>query len=128
MPRMFGAAVVWRVLDRSNIHLSLDKVGLRKDELEVMRSLIKKPNGIIIVTGPTGCGKTTTLYAALSELNEPTTKILTAEDPVEYDIDGLIQCQINTDQGLKFARLLRPFLRQAADIMLVGEILDLAPA
>ena len=128
LPTMFGESVVMRVLDRSNIQLSLDKVGLRKDELEVMRSLIKKPNGIIIVTGPTGCGKTTTLYAALSELNEPTTKILTAEDPVEYDIDGLIQCQINTDQGLTFARLLRSFLRQDPDIILVGEIRDLETA
>ncbi|MCH7848965.1 MAG: Flp pilus assembly complex ATPase component TadA [Planctomycetes bacterium] len=128
LPTMFGESVVLRVLDRSNIQLSLDKVGLRKDELEVMRSLIKKPNGIIIVTGPTGCGKTTTLYAALSELNEPTTKILTAEDPVEYDIDGLIQCQINTDQGLTFARLLRSFLRQDPDIILVGEIRDLETA
>ena len=128
LPTMFGESVVLRVLDRSNIQLSLDKVGLRKDELEVMRSLIKKPNGIIIVTGPTGCGKTTTLYAALSELNEPTTKILTTEDPVEYDIDGLIQCQINTDQGLTFARLLRSFLRQDPDIILVGEIRDLETA
>jgi len=128
LPTMFGESVVMRVLDRSNIQLSLDKVGLRKDELEVMRLLIKKPNGIIIVTGPTGCGKTTTLYAALSELNEPTTKILTAEDPVEYDIDGLIQCQINTDQGLTFARLLRSFLRQDPDIILVGEIRDLETA
>jgi type IV pilus assembly protein PilB len=93
-----------------------------------MRSLIVKPNGIIIVTGPTGCGKTTTLYAALSELNQPTTKILTAEDPVEYDIDGLIQCQINADQGLTFARLLRSFLRQDPDIILVGEIRDLETA
>ncbi len=128
LPTMFGESVVMRVLDRSNVQLSLDKVGLRKDELEVMRSLIVKPNGIIIVTGPTGCGKTTTLYAALSELNEPTTKILTAEDPVEYDIDGLIQCQINTDQGLTFARLLRSFLRQDPDIILVGEIRDLETA
>ena len=128
LPTMFGESVVMRVLDRSNIQLSLDKVGLRTDELEVMRSLITKPNGIIIVTGPTGCGKTTTLYAALSELNEPTTKILTAEDPVEYDIDGLIQCQINADQGLTFARLLRSFLRQDPDIILVGEIRDLETA
>ncbi len=128
LPTMFGESVVMRVLDRSNVQLSLDKVGLRKDELEVMRSLIVKPNGIIIVTGPTGCGKTTTLYAALSELNQPTTKILTAEDPVEYDIDGLIQCQINTDQGLTFARLLRSFLRQDPDIILVGEIRDLETA
>ena len=112
LPTIFGESVVLRVLDRSNIQLSLDRIGLRADELDTLRDLIRKPNGIIVVTGPTGCGKTTTLYAALSELNEPTTKILTAEDPVEYDIDGLVQSQINTDQGLTFARLLRPFLRR----------------
>ena len=128
LPTMFGESVVMRVLDRSNIQLSLDKVGLRKDELEDVRSLVEKPNGIIIVTGPTGSGKTTTLYAALSELNEPTTKILTAEDPVEYDIDGLIQCQVNTEQGLTFPRLLRSFLRQDPDIILVGEIRDVETA
>ncbi|MCZ6445069.1 MAG: ATPase, T2SS/T4P/T4SS family [Planctomycetota bacterium] len=128
LPTMFGESVVLRVLDRSNIQLSLDKIGLRNDELEQLRSLIRKPNGIVVVTGPTGCGKTTTLYAALSELNEPTTKILTAEDPVEYDIDGLIQSQINAEQGLTFARLLRHFLRQDPDIILVGEIRDLETA
>ncbi len=128
LPTMFGESVVMRVLDRSNVQLSLDKIGLRDDELEKVRGLIKKPNGIIVVTGPTGCGKTTTLYAALNELNEPTTKILTAEDPVEYDIDGLVQAQVNTDQGLTFARLLRSFLRQDPDIILVGEIRDLETA
>ena len=128
LPTMFGESVVLRVLDRSNVQLSLDKIGLRDDELLQIRGLIKKPNGIIVVTGPTGCGKTTTLYAALSELNEPTRKILTAEDPVEYDIDGLIQAQVNTDQGLTFARLLRSFLRQDPDIILVGEIRDLETA
>jgi type IV pilus assembly protein PilB len=128
LPTMFGESVVMRVLDRSNVALSLDKIGFRDDELQQMRDLSRKPNGIIIVTGPTGCGKTTTLYAALAELNEPTTKILTAEDPVEYDIDGLIQCQINTDQNLTFARLLRSFLRQDPDVILVGEIRDLETA
>jgi len=128
LPTMFGESVVMRVLDRSNVQLSLDKVGFRDDELKEVRELIKKPNGIVIVTGPTGCGKTTTLYAALNELNDPITKILTAEDPVEYDIDGLIQCQVNVDQGLTFARLLRSFLRQDPDIILVGEIRDLETA
>ncbi len=128
LPTMFGESVVMRVLDRSNVQLSLDKIGLPDEELQQIRTLIHKPNGIIVVTGPTGCGKTATLYAALSELNEPTTKILTAEDPVEYDIDGLIQAQINTDQGLTFARLLRSFLRQDPDIILVGEIRDLETA
>lgn len=128
LPTLFGESVVMRVLDRSNVQLSLDKVGLRNDDLDKLRTLIKKPNGIVIVTGPTGSGKTTTLYAALNELNEPTTKILTAEDPVEYDIDGLVQCQVNTEQELTFARLLRSFLRQDPDIILVGEIRDLETA
>ncbi|MAB83336.1 MAG: pilus assembly protein PilB [Phycisphaerae bacterium] len=128
LPTMFGESVVMRVLDRGNVQLSLDKVGLRGDELELVRDMIRKPNGIVLLTGPTGCGKTTTLYASLSELNEPTTKILTAEDPVEYDIDGLVQCQVNTDQELTFAKLLRSFLRQDPDIILVGEIRDLETA
>jgi len=128
LPTMFGESVVMRVLDRSNVQLSLDRVGLRDDDLERVRSLITKPNGIVVVTGPTGSGKTTTLYAALNELNEPGVKILTAEDPVEYDIDGLVQCQVNVEQELTFARLLRSFLRQDPDIILVGEIRDLETA
>jgi len=125
LPTLFGESVVLRVLDRSNVQLSLDKIGMRDEELGIFRQLMQKPNGIIINTGPTGCGKTTTLYAALSELNEPDVKILTAEDPVEYDIDGLIQCQIKVDVGMTFARALRSFLRQDPDIILVGEIRDL---
>lgn len=128
LPTMFGESVVMRVLDRSNVQLSLNKIGLRDDELEEMEGLIRKPNGIVLITGPTGSGKTTTLYAALTELNEADTKILTAEDPVEYDIDGMIQCQVNLDQGLTFGRLLRSFLRQDPDIILVGEIRDLETA
>jgi type IV pilus assembly protein PilB len=128
LPTMFGESVVMRVLDKSNVQLSLDRVGLRDDDLERVRSLITKPNGIVVVTGPTGSGKTTTLYAALNELNEPGVKILTAEDPVEYDIDGLVQCQVNVDQELTFARLLRSFLRQDPDVILVGEIRDLETA
>ena len=128
LPTMFGESVVMRVLDRSNVQLSLDRIGLRDDDLDLFRGLCRKPNGIVLVTGPTGSGKTTTLYAALSELNEPDRKILTAEDPVEYDIDGLIQCQVNIDQDLTFARLLRSFLRQDPDTILVGEIRDLETA
>jgi len=128
LPTMFGESVVMRVLDRSNIQLDLDKIGLRDDDLAVVNQLIRKPNGIIIVTGPTGSGKTTTLYAALNTLNEPDVKILTAEDPVEYDIDGLIQVQIRAEVGLTFARALRSFLRQDPDIILVGEIRDLETA
>ncbi len=128
LPTMFGESVVLRVLDRSNVRLDLDRVGLRDDDLTVMRQLISKPNGIIINTGPTGSGKTTTLYAALNELNDPGVKILTSEDPVEYDIDGLIQVQVRPDIGLTFARALRSFLRQDPDIILVGEVRDLETA
>ncbi|MEY3143074.1 MAG: Flp pilus assembly complex ATPase component TadA [Planctomycetota bacterium] len=128
LPTMFGESVVLRILDRSNVQLSLDKVGLPPDDLEKFRTLINKPNGIVVVTGPTGSGKTTTLYAALNELNDPGVKILTAEDPVEYDVQGLIQCQVNLDQELTFAKLLRSFLRQDPDIILVGEIRDLETA
>ena len=128
LPTMFGESVVLRVLDRSNVQLRLDRLGLRDDELNAFRQLMRKPNGIIVNTGPTGSGKTTTLYAALQELNDPEVKILTAEDPVEYDIDGLVQVQIRTEVGLTFARALRSFLRQDPDIILVGEIRDLETA
>ena len=91
LPTMFGESVVLRVLDRSQVSFDLEKLGLRPDDVKTFRQLIHKPNGIVIVTGPTGCGKTTTLYSALNELNSIDTKIITTEDPVEYDIDGLIQ-------------------------------------
>ena len=128
LPTMWGESVVMRVLDRSNVELELDRIGFREDELVRFRKLIAKPNGIVIVTGPTGSGKTTTLYAALAELNKIETKILTAEDPVEYDIDGLCQCQVNPDANTTFARLLRSFLRQDPDIILIGEVRDLETA
>ncbi len=124
LPTMFGESVVMRVLDRSNVQLDLDKLGLREDDLNVTRQLIHKPNGIVICTGPTGSGKTTTLYASLRELNDPSSKLITAEDPVEYDIDGIIQCQIKPDIELTFARILRSMLRQDPDIILIGEIRD----
>ncbi|MEM9753299.1 MAG: ATPase, T2SS/T4P/T4SS family [Planctomycetota bacterium] len=128
LPTMFGESVVMRVLDRTNTSLSLDSVGMQADDLDTFRQLIHKPNGIVIVTGPTGSGKTTTLYSALNELNEISEKILTAEDPVEYDIDGLCQVQVNPDVGLTFASALRSFLRQDPDIILVGETRDLETA
>jgi len=128
LPTIFGESIVMRVLDRSNVELDLDRVGLREDDLDRFRQLMHKPNGIVIVTGPTGSGKTTTLYAALNEMNDIETKILTCEDPVEYDIDGLIQVQVNTEQGLTFAKALRSFLRQDPDIILVGEMRDLETA
>ena len=128
LPTMFGESVVMRILDRGNVQLDLGKVGLRPDDLDGVRQLINKPNGIVIVTGPTGSGKTTTLYAALAELNDLETKILTVEDPVEYDIDGLMQVQVNPDANLTFATALRSFLRQDPDIILVGETRDLETA
>jgi type IV pilus assembly protein PilB len=124
LPTMFGESVVMRVLDRGNVSLDLDKLGLREEDLATFRQLIHKPNGIVVVTGPTGSGKTTTLYSALRELNDPTSKLITAEDPVEYDIDGIIQCQIKPDIELTFARILRAMLRQDPDVILVGEIRD----
>ncbi|MFN5956412.1 MAG: type II secretion system ATPase GspE [Planctomyces sp.] len=128
LPTMWGESVVMRVLDRSNVTLALDRVGLRDDDMSSFRKLINRPNGIVIVTGPTGSGKTTTLYAALQELNDLETKILTCEDPVEYDIDGLCQVQVNPEVELTFAKALRSFLRQDPDVILVGEIRDLETA
>lgn len=128
LPTMFGESVVLRVLDRSQLSFDLEKLGLRQHDIKTIRQLIRKPNGIIIVTGPTGCGKTTTLYSALSELNSIDRKIITTEDPVEYDIDGLIQVQMKPSIGLTFARCLRSILRQDPDIILVGEIRDLETA
>jgi type IV pilus assembly protein PilB len=128
LPTMFGESVVLRVLDRSQAMFDLAALGLRPDDQEIIRKLIHKPNGIIIVTGPTGCGKTTTLYSALHELNDIGTKIITTEDPIEYDIDGIIQVQMKPAIGLVFARCLRSILRQDPDIILVGEIRDLETA
>ncbi len=128
LPTMFGESVVMRVLDRSNVSLDMERLGLREDDIRLFDQLIARPNGIVIVTGPTGSGKTTTLYSALNKLNTIDTKILTSEDPVEYDIDGLIQVQVNPDIGLTFGRCLRSFLRQDPDIVLVGEIRDLETA
>ncbi len=128
LPTMFGESVVLRVLDRTQVNLDLTQLGLREEDMGVVRQLISKPHGIIIVTGPTGSGKTTTLYSCLKDLNTIDVKILTTEDPVEYDIDGMIQCQIKAEIGLTFARCLRSFLRQDPDIILVGEIRDLETA
>jgi type IV pilus assembly protein PilB len=128
LPTMFGESVVIRVLDRTVVQLDLNKVGMDTASLNTFRKLIRKPNGIILVTGPTGSGKTTTLYSALNELNEITDKIITTEDPVEYEIDGICQCQINPDIDLTFANALRSILRQDPDKILVGEIRDLETA
>ncbi len=128
LPTMFGESVVMRVLDRSNVSLDLEKVGLRPNELEKMRQLILKPNGIILVTGPTGSGKTTTLYSCLNEANSPDVKIITTEDPVEYNINGIVQVPIDDEIGVTFAACLRSILRQDPDKILVGEIRDIETA
>jgi type IV pilus assembly protein PilB len=127
LPTMFGESVVLRILDRSQMQLDLAKLGLG-DNLNVLRQLIHKPNGIVLVTGPTGSGKTTTLYAALSELNDIETKVITTEDPIEYDIDGIVQVQMNEAIGVTFAKCLRSILRQDPDVVMVGEIRDLETA
>ncbi len=128
LPTMYGESVVLRILDRSQMQLDLAKLGIRTQELDVVHQLIHKPNGIIIVTGPTGCGKTTTLYAALNELNDIETKVITTEDPIEYDIDGIVQVQMKPDIGVTFAKCLRSILRQDPDVVMVGEIRDLETA
>ncbi|HIE44506.1 MAG TPA: pilus assembly protein PilB, partial [Candidatus Omnitrophica bacterium] len=128
LPTVFGESVVMRVLDKAVLKRSLDELGLLEEDLNKIRRLIKKPNGIILVTGPTGCGKTTTLYATLMELNSPEVKIITTEEPVEYDIEGIIQVPIKPHIGLTFDRCLRHILRQDPDIILVGEVRDLPTA
>jgi type IV pilus assembly protein PilB len=128
LPTMFGESVVMRVLDRSVVSLDLTKVGMDDAMIEDFRVVMAKPNGIVLVTGPTGSGKTTTLYSALSELNKITEKIITTEDPVEYDIEGIIQIPIDPDIGNTFAQCLRSILRQDPDKILVGEIRDLETA
>jgi type IV pilus assembly protein PilB len=128
LPTMFGESVVMRVLDRSVVSLDLAKVGMDAPTMKSFREVMHKPNGIILVTGPTGSGKTTTLYSALSELNEITEKLITTEDPIEYDIDGIVQVPIDSQIGNTFAQCLRAILRQDPDKILVGEIRDLETA
>ncbi|MBI85922.1 MAG: pilus assembly protein PilB [Planctomycetaceae bacterium] len=124
MPTMFGESCVLRILDRSVVELDLNNVGMDEVVMRDFRELMKKPNGIILVTGPTGSGKTTTLYSALTEMNEIADKLITTEDPVEYDIDGIVQIPIDPDIGVTFAACLRSILRQDPDVILVGEIRD----
>ncbi|HYW79172.1 MAG TPA: ATPase, T2SS/T4P/T4SS family [Thermoguttaceae bacterium] len=128
LPTMFGESVVMRILDRSVVMLDLEVMGMPDTILTGFRELIRKPNGIVLVTGPTGSGKTTTLYGALNELNEVTEKLITTEDPVEYDIDGVVQMPIDASIGNTFAQCLRSILRQDPDKILVGEIRDLETA
>ena len=124
MPTMFGESCVLRILDRSVVELDLNNVGMDEAVMQEFRTLMKKTNGIILVTGPTGSGKTTTLYSALTEMNEIADKLITTEDPVEYDIDGIVQIPIDPDIGVTFAACLRSILRQDPDVILVGEIRD----
>ena len=124
LPTQFGESVVLRVLDRSTVQLDLESLGMPDDIYNYLLHTIEKPNGIFIVTGPTGSGKTTTLYACLNKINTVDSKVLTCEDPVEYDIEGIIQVPINDNIDLTFARVLRAFLRQDPDRIMVGETRD----
>ena len=128
LPTQFGESVVLRILDKSVVNLSLEALSMQDDIKEGIRGMVGRPNGIFIVTGPTGSGKTTTLYSALKEVNTEDVKILTAEDPVEYEVEGIMQVPINHQVGLTFAAALRSFLRQDPDTIMVGEIRDLETA
>jgi len=124
IPTSHGQSVVMRILDRDNIKVTLKDLGFGDEDWKKFQVLIKRPNGILLVTGPTGSGKTTTLYAAMNELNRPDTKIITAEDPVEYYLPGVNQCEVKAKIGMTFARIIRAMLRQNPNILLVGEIRD----
>jgi len=124
MPTVHGESCVLRVLDRSVVSLELANIGLRGDEQAALEALLQRPHGIVLVTGPTGSGKTTTLYSCLNRLNSIETKILTVEDPIEYDLDGIMQIQVNEEIGVTYASVLRTILRQDPDVLLVGEIRD----
>jgi type IV pilus assembly protein PilB len=124
LPTMFGESVVIRVLDKSVVALDINRLGMREEDLEQFLELISKPNGVVLVTGPTGSGKTTTLYACLNAVNDISQKIITTEDPVEYELPGIIQVPIKADIGVTYAKCLRAILRQDPDKILVGEIRD----
>ncbi len=128
IPSSHGQSVVMRILDKESIKVGLQQLGFAEDDYHRFKNLIRRPNGIILVTGPTGSGKTTSLYAALNELNTPDRKIITAEDPVEYYLPGINQVEIKHDIGLDFARVIRAMLRQAPNVILVGEMRDLETA
>lgn len=124
LPTSYGESVVMRLLDRSKVLKTMDTVGFSQRDLEVMRELVHKSHGIVLVTGPTGSGKTTTLYASLAEINAPDIKIITVEDPVEYQIPGINQCQVNAKIDMTFGNALRSILRQDPDVVMIGEIRD----
>jgi len=128
LPTAFGESIVLRVLDRSSVNLEIESLGFPKYVYDFVTEVIQRPNGIFVVTGPTGCGKTTTLYSCLRRVNTIDSKLLTAEDPVEFDIEGIMQVAINEGQGMTFAKALKSFLRQDPDIIMVGEMRDLETA
>jgi len=128
LPTMFGEKIVLRLLDKTNLQLDMARLGFEEDALKDFKDSIYQPFGMVLVTGPTGSGKTTTLYSALSELNKVGSNISTAEDPVEYHLNGINQVQIHEDIGLNFASALRAFLRQDPDIIMVGEVRDFETA
>jgi type IV pilus assembly protein PilB len=124
LPTLFGEKIVMRILDKSNLQLDLNKLGFEDDDIVKFKNGLYQPNGIILITGPTGSGKTTTIYSALADLNKPDVNISTAEDPVEFNLEGINQVQMNSEIGLNFSAALRSFLRQDPDIIMVGEIRD----
>ncbi|GGB73345.1 general secretion pathway protein GspE [Flavobacterium suaedae] len=128
LPTLHGEKVVLRILSKDTSHIDLSSVGFTEKELKIYLESIKKPNGIVLISGPTGSGKTTTLYATLKELNQTNTNILTVEDPIEYTLEGINQVQLKENIGLDFATTLRTFLRQDPDIIMVGEIRDVNTA
>jgi type IV pilus assembly protein PilB len=128
LPAYHGESVVLRILRPDSVRIGIQNLGFEEDDYKAFQKIIKRPNGIFLVTGPTGSGKTTTLYGALNELNRPDRKIITAEDPVEYNFVGINQCQVKENIGLSFGKILRAMLRQAPNIILVGEIRDLEVA
>ncbi len=128
LPTIWGEKVVLRLLDKSNLQLDMTKLGFEPEDLSIFKEHVHKPQGLLLITGPTGSGKTTTIYSALAELNQPDVNIATAEDPVEFNLEGINQVQMNADIGLNFADALRSFLRQDPDIIMVGEIRDLETA
>lgn len=128
LPTLFGEKIVLRLLDKSNLNVDLTKLGMEQDELTAFQEVLAMPQGLLLITGPTGSGKTTTIYSGLAELNKPDVNISTAEDPVEFNLDGINQVQVNSQIGFTFAEALRAFLRQDPEVIMVGEIRDLETA
>ena len=128
IPTMFGESIVLRILDRTRVTLDFPELGFSVDQITALQKLLREPNGITLVTGPTGSGKTTTLYTALKSLNSPDRKIFSVEDPIEYQLTGINQVQVQAEIGLDFPQALRAILRQDPDIVMIGEIRDLETA